>query len=748
MSATKLLIVESPSKAKTIKKYLGSSYYVKASVGHIKDLPANRMGIKIDQDFEPVYTTVKGKTELLKELKKLAKEVDSIYIGTDPDREGEAIAYHLYNSLEKVNKNIYRVLFNEITKKSVKTAISQATTIDMQKVNAQQARRVLDRIVGYKLSPLLWKKVGKGLSAGRVQSVATKIIVDREDEIIKFQSVEYWNIKAHFKKDNTEFIASLFQIDDKKLDTKNFRLEDKGAADTVLTNLSKKYVVSKIEEKQRKQEPLPPFTTSKLQQEASSKFGFSAKKTMLIAQKLYEGIDIANHGTTGLITYMRTDSVRISDDAIKSLRDYIELTYGSQILSTSERRYKGKKNIQDAHEAIRPTNIELSPNVVQSSLSDEEFKLYKLIWSRFLVTQMKEALFSKTVVDIKNGNYLFRASGEVIIEKGYLEHDSKGKAEATTLPLLKEKESLKAEKTESEQKFTQPPARYTEASLIKKLEDEGIGRPSTYATIVSTILDRDYVVKEEGKFKPSDIGVVVTKQLASYFDSLINIDFTSKLEDELDQIESGEKEYLETLKKFYDSFATSLEYAEKEMPKTKLLSQETDIKCDKCGAIMMLKQVKKQKFLACSSYPECKNIKNFKQDADGTITVVEKEIQYSETPCPTCGKRMIITKGPYGNYLRCEDYPDCKTTQPITLDISCPKDGCDGKVVEKRSRKGKIFYSCSNYPKCDFVSWYKPVNEECPKCKSSYLIEKYSKKTDSVKIACPEKTCGFVKKEQ
>ncbi len=747
MSATKLLIVESPSKAKTIKKYLGSSYYVKASVGHIKDLPANRMGIKIDQNFEPIYATVKGKTELLKELKKLAKEVDTIYIGTDPDREGEAIAYHLYNSLEKVNKNIYRVLFNEITKKSVKTAISNATTIDMQKVNAQQTRRILDRIVGYKLSPLLWKKIGKGLSAGRVQSVATKIIVDREDEISKFQSVEYWNIKAHFKKDDINFIGTLFQIDDKKVDSKNFRIEDKSAADTILKALSKKYIVSKIEEKQRKQEPLPPFTTSKLQQEANTKFGFSAKKTMLIAQKLYEGVDVVGYGTTGLITYMRTDSVRISDDAMKSLREYIESNYTLQALSLSERVYKSKKNIQDAHEAIRPTNIELSPDTIQNALSDDELKLYRLIWGRFLTTQMKEAVFNKTVIDIKNGVYLFRASGEVVVEKGYLEYEAKSKTEVITLPPLKEKESLKAEKVESEQKFTQPPARYTEASLIKKLEDEGIGRPSTYATVVSTILDRDYVVKEDGKFKPSEIGVVVTKQLESYFNSIINIDFTSKLENELDQIEAGEVDYLKTLQNFYDSFSISLESAEKEMPKTKLLNQETDIKCDKCGSIMMLKQVKKQRFLACSSYPDCKNIKNFKQDSEGKITIIEKEIIYSETPCPACGKRMVITKGPYGNYLKCEDYPDCKTVQPITLNINCPKDGCDGKIVERRSKKGRLFYSCSNYPKCDFISWYKPVNEECPKCKSNYLVEKYYKKTDSVKIVCPQKDCGFLKSD-
>lgn len=742
MSATKLLIVESPSKAKTIKKYLGSTFIVKASVGHIRDLPAKRFGINIEQNFEPTYQTIAGKNELIKDLKKTAKEVDEIFIATDPDREGEAIAFHLYEILNKLNKNIHRVLFNEITKKAVKTAIKNYTTLDMNKVNAQQTRRILDRIVGYKLSPLLWKKILKGLSAGRVQSVATKIIVDRENEIKAFIPIEYWNIKALFNKDNMDFNAQLFSIDDKKLDPKGFHIENEKEADKILKSLKKQFDITKVETKERKQEPLPPYITSKLQQDAATKLGFSSKKTMLIAQKLYEGIDVGgSYGITGLITYMRTDSYRISDDANKELRIFIENDYGKTLLNTETRTFATKKTAQDAHEAIRPTVAELTPDKIKGYLDDDELRLYQLIWKRFVATQMIPAVFDKTTVEITNGNCLFKTTGEVLKEKGFLILDSKIEIEDSTLPELKTGEKLKAKDVTKEQKFTQPPLRYTEATLIKKLEEEGIGRPSTYATIVTTIQDRSYVLKEENKFKPTEIGIKVTEQLINYFQNIINIEFSSKLETELDLIEEGNKDFLEVLKNFYTQFESDLENANKTMPKLKPEDEKTEIVCEKCSGMMVVKTSKSGKFLACSNYPTCKNIKKFSYDENKNIIVEEQQIVYADFQCPTCAKKMILARGKFGTYYKCEDYPTCKTTMPFTLNITCPK--CeDGKIVEKRTKTKKIFYSCSNYPKCDFVSWYKPVNKKCPECGSLFLVEKYSKKKGNI-LKCPNKTCSY-----
>lgn len=690
------------------------------------------------KDFEPTYQTIKGKGDLLKELRTLAKKMEKVYIGTDPDREGEAIGFHLEESLKRYNKNIYRVLFNEITKTAVKAAIKQAGQLKMDKVSAQQTRRILDRIVGYKLSPLLWKKIMKGLSAGRVQSVATKIIVDREGEIDRFKPIEYWQIKAHFQKDEIAFVAPLVHLDGKKLDPKGFHIENEADATKIVKGLNQQFEITKLESKPRKQQPPAPYITSKLQQDGSSKLSFSPKKTMSVAQKLYEGKDVGKqYGTTGLITYMRTDSMRISNDANDAVRAFIEKTYGVDELNKSVRTYKSKKKSQDAHEAIRPTIVEITPTMAKPYLTADEFKLYRLIWNRFVATQMVPAIFQKTVVEFTNKNGLFKAQGEILQSEGFLALNEK-RPEGNLLPQMKNGEKMKAEEVTQEQKFTQPPARYSEATLIKYLEDQEIGRPSTYASIVSTIQDRQYVERTEGKFVPSEIGKVVTDQLIKFFPEIMSTDFTSSLEKDLDMIEAGEKDALTTLQGFYGKFEKDLEEATENMPRLKPEDEETDIKCDKCESPMVIKSGKKGKFLACSAYPKCKNIKNFARNEDGTVTVVEQEVVYHTSPCPNCGKRMVLKSGPYGAYYRCEDYPECKTTQPVTLDIDCPEPECDGKVVERRSKKKKVFFSCSNYPKCEFISWYKPVNRSCPECGHHFLTERYSRKLGETQLVCPK----------
>jgi DNA topoisomerase-1 len=746
LAATKLLIVESPSKAKTIKKYLGSTYIVKASVGHIRDLPKTRLGINIDDDFKPSYQNLKDKKDVINDLKDAAKKVKTIYIATDPDREGEAIAFHLEEILKKINPNIERVLFNEITKTSVKAAIKNAGKLDMNLVNSQQTRRFLDRIVGYKLSPLLWKKIMKGLSAGRVQSVATMIIVDREKEIEAFNPVEYWNIKALFEKEKMEFIASLDSISGEKLDTKKFNINNEAEAAQVLKDIKNTpFEVTKIEKKERTQQPPAPYITSKLQQDAASILNFSAKKTMSVAQKLYEGKDVGDYGVTGLITYMRTDSVRISQEAIDTLRDFVEQKYGKNSLVAKTRYYKTKKSAQDAHEAIRPTNVEITPDYAKEYLTNEEYKLYKIIWNRFVATQMTEAKFDKTVIDLTVDKYLFKANGEILKDKGFLILYPKRKLEAVLLPTLAETEKLSPKEITKEQKFTQPPARYTEASLIKKLEDEGIGRPSTYATIVTTIVNREYVEKIDKKFHPTETGVVVTEQLVKFFPDILNIAFTATLEDRLDLIEENKEDSLVVLKEFYTSFDTDLINATENMPSLKPQDEETDLVCDKCESMMVIKTTKRGQFLGCSNYPACKNIKDFKKDENGKVVIVEKVFTYHDEPCKNCGKRMVFKTGRYGDYYACEDYPTCKTTAPVTLNISCPE--CKtGKIAEKKGKKGKAFFSCSNYPECKFISWYKPINRECPDCKANYLVEKFDFKTKTSYIACENKDCKYTEK--
>jgi len=743
LAATKLLIVESPSKAKTIKKYLGSTFLVRASVGHIRDLPKTRLGINIDEDFKPTFQNLRDKKDIIKDLKEAAKKVKIIYIATDPDREGEAIAFHLQEILKKINPNIERVLFHEITKTSVKAAIKNAGQLNMNLVNSQQTRRFLDRIVGYKISPLLWKKIMKGLSAGRVQSIATMIVVDREKEIEAFNPVEYWNIKALFEKEKMSFISSLYSINGKKLDVKKFRVNNEAEAKQVLGDLKNNtFEITKIEKKERKQQPPAPYITSKLQQDAASQLGFSAKKTMSVAQKLYEGKDVGDFGVTGLITYMRTDSVRIAKEAIDSLRDYVEKNYSKSELIPKTRYYKTKKSAQDAHEAIRAVNVEITPSYAKDYLTNDEYRLYTIIWRRFVATQMKEARFDKTVIDLTVGKYLFKANGEILKSKGFLVLYPNRKLEATLLPELSEKEKLAAKDITSEQKFTQPPARYTEASLIKKLEDEGIGRPSTYATIVTTIVNREYVEKIDKKFHPTDTGKIVTEQLVKFFPDILNIEFTAKLEDRLDLIEEAKDDSLTVLKEFYSGFEKDLNNAIENMPSLKPKDEETDLVCDKCGSMMVVKTTKRGQFLGCSNYPACKNIKDFKRDENNKVVIVEKVLVYSDKPCKNCGKRMVFKTGRYGDYYACEDYPKCKTTAPVTLDIDCP-DCKDGKIAEKRGKKGKVFYSCSNYPDCKFISWYKPINKECPECKSNYLVEKYDFKTKHRYVACPNKECKY-----
>ncbi len=747
MAANKLLIVESPSKAKTIKKYLGSTFIVKASVGHIRDLPKKNLGINIDEDFKPKYQTIKGKGDLVKELKAIAKKVDIVYIATDPDREGEAIGFHIQEILKKSNTNIQRVLFNEITKKAVKKAVKNPVQLDMGLVNAQQARRMLDRIVGYKLSPLLWKKIMKGLSAGRVQSIATKLVVDREEEINRFIPIEHWNIRASLEKEDIPFIATLTHVDGKKISPKGFHIQNKQESDEILAFLKDKELhLDKLEKKERKQNPVPPFTTSKLQQSASTMLGFSPKKTMMVAQKLYEGKNVGgSFGTMGLITYMRTDSVRISKDANDSLREFIEAEYGKNYLFAKARYFATKKSAQDAHEAIRPTEVTLKPDDIKEILTNDEYRLYSLIWKRFVATQMEPAIFNKTVATFVNDKYRFTANGETLKSKGFLVLYPNRKISKVILPNLIEKEDMLPKAILTEQKFTQPPARFTEASLIKKLEDEGIGRPSTYATIVTTIQTREYVEKEQGKFKPSDTGIKVTKQLVDFFPNIMDVAFTVKLEKELDALETEGGTYVDVLKRFYKGFSEKLDIAHKDMPSLKPKDIETDIVCEKCGEPMVIKTTKKGQFLACTGFPKCRNAKSFKFDENGKVEIVVEEIIYGKDPCPKCGKRMIFKSGMYGDYYACEDYPKiCKTTRPVTLDIDCPTCG-EGKIAKRKGKKGRDFYSCSRYPDCKFISSYKPINESCPECGSNYLIEKYSYKTKKTTIECPKKECKYKK---
>ncbi len=741
-----LVIVESPAKAKTIAKYLGKNYTVKASVGHIMDLPKSKLGVDIENDFEPKYIVIKGKAPVVKELKSAAKKADRILLATDPDREGEAIAAHVAEAISESIKNaeVYRVLFNEITKKAILLAIEHPGKIDVNKVDAQQARRVLDRLVGYQISPILWKKVRRGLSAGRVQSVALRLICEREEEIKAFVPEEFWSLTAVLEgKTPPQFEAKLIKRDEEKL-----RVKNNEEAQKILADLQgRPYSVAKVEKKERRRNPVPPFTTSKLQQEAGRKLGFTAKRTMGIAQSLYEGVDVGKEGTVGLITYMRTDSTRVGKEAQDEARELIASKYGKDYLPEKPPVYASAKSAQEAHEAIRPTSVMREPDVIKKYLENDQYKLYKLIWNRFVASQMNPAVIDQTSVDIKAGDYTFRATGAVVKFPGfmavYMEEKSEDQVSddengEAVLPPLTEGEALTLIKLDPKQHFTQPPPRFSEALLVKTLEEKGIGRPSTYAAIISTIQDRHYVQKLENKFRPTELGVLVSDLLVHHFPVVMDVAFTARMEEELDKIEEGQMRWVEAVKDFYKPFNESLEKAHAEMKDFKSEQTLTDITCEKCGKPMLIKWGRNGQFLACSGYPDCKNTKPFVRKENGEVEAAPEEA--TDEICPKCGSPMVIKRGRFGKFLACSRYPECNHTQGMSTGVTCPEDG--GKIVERRSRFGKVFYSCSNYPACKFAIWYKPVLRPCPQCGAPFLVEKYSKKTGPY-IACLKKECGY-----
>ncbi|MGB9736081.1 MAG: type I DNA topoisomerase [bacterium] len=734
-----LVVVESPAKTKTIKKFLDNNYEILASMGHIKDLPKSRLGVDV-KTFKVEYELLKTRLKVLSAIKKAAKNAVVIYLAPDPDREGEAIAWHIAEEIKTVNNNVkvYRVMFNEITKQAVLEGIKNHGTLNKNMYESYLARRILDRLVGYKISPLLWDKVKRGLSAGRVQSVAVRLICEREKEREAFVPQEYWSIDGVFVTLNKEvFEAKLAGIDGKGVDIK-----DGSTAQTLVKEIKQQnFVVAGVEQKERRSYPLPPFITSTLQQEAIKRLRFTADRTMKIAQRLYEGVELGPDGHTALITYMRTDSVRIADEALKQVRNFIKATYGKDYLPDAPNVYKNKKSAQDAHEAIRPTRFDLPPEKIQKYLSEQEYRLYKLIWERFVASQMMPAIFKQMIVQIKGGRFTFRATGSTVLFDGYLKvYDEQ--REEILLPELKDGEHLNLKDVSPHQHFTEPPPRYTEASLVKELEEKGIGRPSTYATILSTIQQRGYVFKEEGKFIPTELGRIVTDMLVKNFPQIMDVGFTADMEDKLDSVEEGNVNYIELLKAFYKTFEQLLKNASREMENLKTTGEKTDIKCEKCGAPMVIKWGRNGMFLACSNYPVCKNTKNFKRDENGGIVLVDNE--KSNIKCELCGGTMLVKRTRAGvRFLACENYPSCKNTKPYPIGVKCPE--CGGEVVERSTKNGKIFYGCINYPKCNFISWNKPVNKVCPKCGSKYLIEKYSKK-DGFSLVCPNKDCGYTEK--
>ncbi|MDH4099159.1 MAG: type I DNA topoisomerase [Nitrospirota bacterium] len=745
-----LVIVESPAKAKTIGKYLGQGVTVMASVGHVRDLPEKRLGVDIENDFTPEYELIKGKGKVVAEIKKAAKTAEAVYLAPDPDREGEAIAWHIAEELDLKKKPVYRVLFNEITQKAIKDAMAKPGRIDQDMVDAQQARRVLDRLVGYQISPLLWKKVKRGLSAGRVQSVAVRLVCEREAEIAAFKPEEYWSVTATLEgKTPPPFAAKLLQAGGKKI-----RPGDEKQVKGILADLEgKKYTVSRVEKKETKRNPVPAFITSKLQQEAARKLRFTAKKTMSVAQGLYEGVEIGSEGPVGLITYMRTDSVRVSNDAIKEVRDVIAERYGKEFLPAKPVFYATGKAAQDAHEAIRPTSAERDPESLKKFLDKDQYNLYKLIWNRFMASQMSPALIDQTSVDVEAGKYLFRATGSVIKFPGFLKVYEEGRDDTAdnaeeadekeaTLPPLEKGDVVALKKIEPKQHFTQPPPRYTEATLVKELEEKGIGRPSTYAAIMSTIQDREYVEKTEGKFRPTELGCLVNTLLVEQFPDLLDVEFTAGMEKKLDEIEEGKLAWVKAVKEFYGPFSSALENATSAMRNIKREEIPTDIVCEKCGAGMVIKWGRNGQFLACSAYPECKNTKEFVKTESGEVKVKEQTVEETGETCPNCGSPMVVRSGRFGKFIACSRYPECKTTKAATTGVTCPEKGCGGNITEKRSKKGKVFYSCSNWPKCKFAIWDKPLPKPCPQCKAPFLVEKVSKKT-GVSVACIAEGCKY-----
>jgi len=736
-----LVIVESPAKARTIAKYLGPGFEVKASNGHVRDLPKSKLGVDVEKGFSPSYVLIKGKAKIIKDLKTSAKNAATIYLAPDPDREGEAIAWHLAETLGDDPERIRRLAFYEITKRGIEEALASPRQIDMSKVQAQQARRILDRLVGYQVSPFLWKTVRYGLSAGRVQSVALRLICEREDEINAFVAREYWTLDADLETPTGEAFRARVQ----KKNGEKFAIAAEAEAKAEAAELgSQSFSVSGVRTQEKRRNPLPPFITSTLQQEAFRRHRYSAQRTMVIAQQLYEGIDLGTEGATGLITYMRTDSTRVSPDALTEVRDFIKSQYGAPYLPEETRVYRSRETSQDAHEAVRPTSVARTPAEMKRHLDADQAKLYELIWQRFVASQMNPALVLTTTAEIAAGPFLLRASGSRVKFDGFTRayhtalieerparssDDPAAGPEASRLPALAQGDALRLVTTLPEQHFTEPPPHYTEATLVKTLEEKGIGRPSTYATIVGTILSRDYVQRDRGKLTPTDLGMTVWKLLSKNFADVFDVEFTAKLEERLDHVETGKDPWVGVVEEFYAPFQKDLVSAESRQEQVKAsLVQETETPCPRCGSMMIKKFGRSGPFLACPRYPECK-----------TTLPVEEEGMPTEAPtqlCPLCSGPMRVRSGRFGKFLACSNYPDCKGTRPFTLQIACPQCGV-GELVERRTRRGKIFYGCGRYPECTFAIWDRPVKETCPSCASPIMVQKRSK-TKGDYLQCPK----------
>lgn len=732
MAEKSLVIVESPAKARTINKYLGKEYKVTASVGHIIDLPKSKFGVNIEDGFKPQYIKIRGKEKLIKQLRELAQKSQGVFIATDPDREGEAIAYHISSVLDTPPENIFRVEFNEITKNAVEKAMDSPRAIDMARVYSQQARRVLDRIVGYKVSPVLWDTVYRGLSAGRVQSVALRLICEREKEIRDFKPEEFWTIMAKVQSGQADpFLVKLVKFNNKKIHIPNQEEAEKHSKAIKASSLT----ISSLVKKEVKRQPSPPFTTSTMQQSASRLLRFSTKRIMGIAQSLYEGVNIPGRGSTGLITYMRTDSTRVSNDALNAVRDYIHNEYGEQFRPEKARFFKTKKSAQDAHEAIRPTYIstELRPEALKDILNKEQFKLYDLIWKRFVASQMTPAIFDKTTVTVSGGIYTLIAEGETLkfagFTKVYKDNGDAAENGKNAIPSnLIEGADCTLKDLQAEQNFTKAAARFTESTLVRELDSLGIGRPSTYAQIVSTILQRNYVELKERKLHATELGETVASILVNNFPKIFNVSFTAGMEKELDDISDNNISYEKVMDDFYTPFEKALDEVQSKKSQIKLnLQDDAGEACEKCGKPMIVRWGRNGKFMACSGFPGCKNTKPLEEQA---------EPEMSDETCEKCSSPMVIKRGKFGRFLACSNYPECKNTKPISTGVTCPKDNCSGNIVERQSKRGKIFYGCSKYPDCDFVSWDKPLNRECPSCGNNYMLEKTSKKKGAF-IRCP-----------
>lgn len=750
-----LVVVESPTKVRTVKKYLGKDYNVAATVGHIKDLPGKEMGIDIEGGFKPKYKTIPGKQKIIKTLKQAAGDATDIYLAPDPDREGEAIAWHTSEVLKKKDRKFYRVLFHELTKDAIHKAMASPQSLDRPKYEAQQARRILDRLVGYEISPLLWRKVKGGLSAGRVQSVALRIICERERAIHAFEPREYWSITAHLEGESPPpFTAKLARKNNDKIEIPN---EEKTNA--ILTELEgQEFVVKKIAKKTIRKNPLPPFTTSKLQQDAIRKLRFSAKKTMLIAQQLYEGIELGPGEPVGLITYMRTDSTRIAGEAADEALGLIREKFGDDYALEKPRFFKNRKKVQDAHEAIRPTSVSNTPEEMASYLSKDQLSLYRIIWQRFVASQMKQALINQVSVTIEAGPYQFAASGSNVKFPGFMalymsvddEIANKDQKKTADLPELSEGLILNLQQLEPKQHFTQPPPRFSEASLVKELEENGIGRPSTYASILSTIREKEYADLQNRYFRPTELGFIVNDLLVENFSDIFDVEFTARMEENLDRVESSEVESLQILTQFYHPFKKELEAAAKDMLSVKGVGFPTGLDCPECGKPLHIKVGKNGHFLACSGYPDCNYSRDYTRDEKGNIQPVEisSEVVVDKS-CDKCGQPMVVKRGRFGEFLACSAYPQCKNTQSLNsnganhkIGIKCPENDCDGDIVERKSKRGKTFYGCSRYPKCEFATWDKPVARDCPQCGAKILAEKTTKKQGTFLI-CLSKECGF-----